>query len=323
MPDSTPGSAVVFGGAGFIGVHLTRKLVELGYDVLIADLDRPAMPVGPSVRFASLDVRRPIELDESPTVAFNLAAVHRTPGHPDHEYYDTNVGGAINITEWCARTTTNRLVFTSSISVYGPTEVPKDESSEAAPTTAYGRSKLLAEQIHQGWASSHDRSLIVARPAVVFGPGERGNFTRLAQALSRGRFVYPGRDDTVKACGYVGDLVRALLFALDGAQAPFTFNYCYPNAYTIREICEAFERVAGYPAPRRIPAPVIDAAVRALRRVPASSKSSTFHPDRVLKVAASTNIVPRALVSSGFEWSTTLESALCDWMNADPAGAFE
>src|SRR5256885_10959409 len=53
---------------------------------------------------------------------FNLAAVHRTPGHPDHEYYDTNVAGALNVTAWCESQEIDSLAFTSSISVYGPTE---------------------------------------------------------------------------------------------------------------------------------------------------------------------------------------------------------
>ncbi len=54
------------------------------------------------------------------------------------------------------------------------------ESSELTPATAYGRSKRLAEIIHQRWRGANGaRRLATVRPAVVFGPGERGNFSYL------------------------------------------------------------------------------------------------------------------------------------------------
>ena len=144
-----------------------------------------------------------------------------------------------------------RVCFTSSISVYGPSEVRKDEYPPLQPTTAYGRSKLLAEQIHKDWLDHESEGrLVVVRPAVVFGPGERGDFTRLATALSKGRFLYPGRTDVVKACGYVSDLVRAIQFGLDAtSDRELTFNYCYPESYTIRDVAEAFHDVAGSARP--------------------------------------------------------------------------
>lgn len=315
--------AVVFGGAGFIGTHLVRELAASGREVLVADIRRPHFDLPSGVRFVSVDVRRPIDLNlSSAEVVFNLAAVHRTPGHADHEYYDTNVGGALNITEWCESTRVDQLVFTSSISVYGPTEQQKDESSPLTPNISYGRSKLMAEQIHRQWTTRGDRRVVIARPAVVFGPGEGGNFTRLASALQRRRFVYPGRDDTVKACGYVSDLVRALLFGLQRREPEFTFNYCYPRSYTIRDICEAFHEVAGFAPPRRLPVPVTDIALRRLGTLSSLDRTGALSPERIRKLTASTNIVPTALREAGFSWNTDLLSGLRAWQAAAPTGSF-
>lgn len=315
--------AVIFGGAGFVGTHLAEQLAGDGFDVTLADIADPVRPVPTGIRREFVDVRKPIALEvKEPALVFNLAAVHRTPGHPDNEYYDTNVAGALNVAAWCERAGARKLAFASSISVYGPTEVEKDESAEPAPNSAYGRSKLLAERIHEDWQARGDRTLIIARPAVVFGPGEHGNFTRLAQALKRGRFFYPGRDDTVKACGYVTDLVRALLFGLDETSTQWTFNYCYPRNYTIREICEAFEDVAGYAAPRTAPVSLVNAAVTGLRHLPGSRASGALNPDRIQKLTASTNIAPAALQQSGFIWDTDLNAALRRWLAADPRGEF-
>ena len=213
--------AVIFGGSGFIGQHLVESLVSKGISVTVADLTQPRSK-NELIDFQRVDVRNRIELEKSVppnSVVYNLAAVHRTPGHPEHEYYETNVLGALNITAWAAATQIESICFTSSIAVYGPSETTKNEFSLPLPNTAYGRSKLLAERIHQSWREAkRGRQLVIVRPAVIFGPGENGNFTKLADALKRRRFFYPGRDDTVKACGYISDFVRALDFGLQQQQ---------------------------------------------------------------------------------------------------------
>ena len=306
------GSAWLFGGSGFIGRHLARGLIRRGYDVTIVDLVPPAnIEVGE--RFLFSDVRREITHPAAaPSLVVNLAAVHRTPGHQDSEYFETNIAGAQNVTRWASGVGASKLVFTSSISVYGAMDAVKDENSEPSPNTAYGKSKWLAEAIHRDWASAGlDRQLSVCRPAVIFGSGENGNFTRLAKALRRRRFAYPGTPDVVKSCGYVSDLVDALLFASDRELE--LFNFCFPTPYTIENICQAFHDVAGYRLPRTVPPSLLRFAVNALTSLPASLRPSELHPDRVRKLTISTNIRPRALQTAGYSWSTDLASALADW----------
>ncbi len=168
--------AVIFGGNGFVGKHLTSALLKNGYQVHIADL---ASNQQPRDSFTECDVREEIKLkfEKAPDLVINLAAVHRTPGHEIDEYYETNVGGAINVVNWCISVGAERLIFTSSIAVYGPNSQAKDEHSSLNPIHAYGKSKLLAENIYRLWQSENPstRNLIICRPAVIFGPGENGN----------------------------------------------------------------------------------------------------------------------------------------------------
>jgi GlcNAc-P-P-Und epimerase len=244
-------TALVFGGSGFIGRHLLAALVQQGKNVVSADIV-PLDPPVPGVLSVICDVRRtipenlvPADLGGRADLVYNLAAIHRTPGHPDREYYDTNVSGALNVTAYCRVTGVQRLFFTSSISIYGPSEGPKDEASPPAPESPYGWSKLQAEEIHKLWQGENtSRRLVIVRPAVVFGPGERGNFTRLANALKRRMFLYPGRRDTIKACGYVDELVSTLEFARSLNRPVFLYNFCYPKPYTLQDICEAFHALA-------------------------------------------------------------------------------
>jgi nucleoside-diphosphate-sugar epimerase len=313
--------AVVFGGAGFIGAHLVASLTAAGASVLVADLHAPAQ-LPPGARFAEADVRSPIELEPQRPgpLVFNLAAVHRTPGHADHEYFDTNVAGARNVTAFCAQHGATSLFFTSSISVYGPTEVACSEASPVGPTSAYGSSKVEAEEIHRQWAGEDPaRRLVIVRPAAVFGPGENGNFTRLAGALRKGVFLYPGRKDTLKACGYVDDLVGSLLFMWGRADPVATYNYGYAEPPTLESICQAFRQVGGLHPPRGV---VPAAPVLAVARVLNAIGLKTFDPERVKKLFTSTNVEPRELVEQGFDYQTDLHSGIARWYAADPHGEF-
>jgi len=318
--------ALVVGGGGFIGSHLVRSLVDRGVDVVAVDLKPSPHPV-PGARFEALDVRAPLPddlTDDPPDTVYNFAAVHRVPGHEDAEYFDTNVAGAENVTQYCRDVGVETLVFTSSISVYGPAEEPRVETSAPTPTTAYGRSKLQAEHIHRAWQAEDDpRRLVIARPAVVFGPGEQGNFTRLAAALRGRRFVYPGRTDTVKACGWVGELIRSMDFAIGLDRPVFTYNFCYPTAYTIEDICMALAEVGSLPRPLgTFPLPVMRAVGRSFDRLGALGLRTGIGTARIMKLVQSTWIVPEALVDAGYTFETDLREGLRRWRDAEPPGHF-
>ncbi len=317
--------AVLFGGSGFIGSHLARRLVDQGRRVTMVDLLPPEMPVA-GAQWAHGDVRLPIDLafDEPVDLVVNLAAIHRVPGHEDHEYHGTNEAGADNVTAFCEAQGVDTLVFTSSISVYGPSEAELTESSPLNPTTAYGRSKRRAEEIHRAWQeASEGRRLVIVRPAVIFGPGEKGNFTRLAGALKRGTFLYPGRRDAVKSCGYVLDLVSSIEFALGLERPVFLYNFARPERYTTEDICEAFRTAGGLRRPLgSIPEWLILLGAAAAEYVPGVEARTGVSRTRVRKLLESTNVVPAALMAEGFGFDYDLEAALTHWLAQPPAGRF-
>jgi nucleoside-diphosphate-sugar epimerase len=317
-------SVIVFGGSGFIGRHLLSSLVRGGRRVISADI-QPLQPAIPGVESVICDVRRQIPLNLLPGspdmpagVVYNLAAVHRTPGHEAREYYDTNVSGALNVTDYCRRLGVRRVVFTSSISVYGPGEEAKEEGTLPAPESPYGCSKLQAERIHANWqVEDSSRRLVIVRPAVVFGPGEAGNFTRLAQALRGRRFVYPGRRDTIKSCGYVDELLGTMDFARALDRAIFLYNFCYAQSYTIQDICEAFHEVAGLPLPwGTLPYAAMRLAAQPFEFLAMLGLETGIHRERIDKLVRSTCIRPRALIDAGYGFTTNLKTALLQWRDA-------
>lgn len=318
-----PPRYLVTGASGFIGTHLIRRLVGLGVDVVAVDVREPSVKLD-GVNYIKADVRDlssvvfPLPIER----IYNFAAVHTTPGHQPYEYYDTNIAGATEVVSLASRVGVREIVFTSSISVYGPSELMKTEDSVPAPSSDYGRSKLLAERIHKEWLGQENgRKLTIVRPAVVFGPGERGNFTRLAKLLKSGFFVYPGRKDTIKACIYVEDLLDAIGFAHSQVDSLVIFNGAYPNRYTIEEIVSTlikshFQNARVFLVPNLI----VTSTAKFLGMF--GFLNLGIHPDRVMKLVRSTDVFPRWLTERGFTFPSSLEQVLVRWRD-ETHGTFE
>lgn len=309
---------LIFGGSGFIGSHLVNLLKEKYPNRSVYNLDIVENSHTGKSEYIYCDVRKPVELNipiSSGDVIFNFAAVHRTPGHPDREYFETNIRGAENVVDFAEQHGINKIVFTSSIAPYGASEELKEETTLPTPNTPYGISKLVAEKIHQIWQAKdkNERQLTIVRPGVVFGKGENGNFTRLYWGIRSRKFFYPGRKDTVKACIYVKELVRFMLYRLEHhEQGVELYNCTFEPAFTIEQICETMMAATGLQ--------------RNLIKVPGSllmtvagivgilgGKALGIHPARVKKLMISTNISGKKLASSGYKFHYTLEDAILDW----------
>jgi nucleoside-diphosphate-sugar epimerase len=319
-------TAVLIGGGGFIGSHLAAHLAAQGIEVTALDLAFPhPMPDGVVRRV--VDIRAPIrstDLPRRPGLVVNLAAVHREPGHEPHEYYDANVTGGQHTVQLCEELEATDVVFISSISVYGPTETPVSEATPPAPVTDYGRSKLQAEDLHRAWQQAGpDRWLTTVRPAVTFGRGEGGNFTRLGGALQGRRFVYPGRKDTLKANGYVKDLVRTIQFMHRKDPGETLYNFCYPEPHRLEAVCEAFCRVLDRRPPRlMVPtAPMLLAGTIGDRLGPLGKRFG-LSKRRIEKLVSSTNVRADRLAAEGYEYAYDLDAALRDWFAEEPVGRF-
>jgi nucleoside-diphosphate-sugar epimerase len=245
---------------------------------------------------------------------FNFAAIHRTPGHPDHAYFETNIRGAENVCDFARKHGIENIVFTSSIAPYGAAEDLKTEETLPTPNTPYGISKLVAEKIHREWAAEDSkRRLSIVRPGIVFGTGENGNMTRLYKALKKHKFAYAGRKDTIKACIYVKDLVRVMLAMAENENADRIqlHNCCYYPSFTIEQIANTMLKATGMK--RWIPfiphKPMMAAATMCGLL---GGLGLGICPARVKKLMISTNIDGQKLAKN-YPLSYSLEDAFKDW----------
>jgi nucleoside-diphosphate-sugar epimerase len=317
--------AVVLGASGFIGTRLVKTLVEQGAKGVRAIDILPPRDRLEGVTYHTLDVREPLpqEVGAGASVIYNFAAVHRTPGHPAGEYYQTNLAGALNAVRLADACGIKTILFTSSISVYGPSEEMVSEESPLKPVSPYGRSKRLAELVHEQWlAQGEGRKLVVVRPGVVFGPGEGGNYTQLAKALRKGYFLYPGRRDAIKSGGYVDELLRTMSFALDQDDPHILYNFAYPQLSTTEDIVAEFGRVTGRKRkPPTLPVAPLLLAAGMFELADAVGFKNWIHRDRVRKLVQSTKVEPGWLIAKRYNFSTDLGVALDRW-SAETEGRF-
>ena len=322
---------ILFGGSGFIGTHLIRLLqaeaLKPGDKIYDFDVVMPGEEgVVPGVvekikgvEYARVDVRKPVAYDFPSTdqdVIFNLAAVHRTPGHPDHAYFETNILGAENVTAFAEKHHIHKILFTSSIAPYGAAEDLKTEDTLPTPNTPYGISKRVAEKIPERWQNGDPgkRELVILRPGVVYGKGEHGNMTRLYWGMRKRYFFYTGRRDTIKACIYVKELARFIQYCM--AECPCAgvrlFNCTYDPAYTIEQVCGAMQKGTGLQRHiPLVPGGLLMAAATILG--PLGGKKVGIHPARVKKLMVSTNISGKKMAATGYRFYYPFEETFRDW----------
>jgi nucleoside-diphosphate-sugar epimerase len=322
--------AFLFGGSGYISYYILIRFLELNkFDrYVIYDINPPKyFDILPeNITFVPCDVRNPIpSFDEKTNPVgswiFNLAAIHREPGHKANEYFDTNIAGAKNINDFAERTKILNLFFTSSIAPYGESLQVSTENSNLYPKTPYGISKSMAELIHKNWLKTNDtKRLIVVRPSVIYGPKDPGNIYRTIKALKNGFFVLPNGGNVIKAYGYVYGLVDSILFTMEKSDREITYNYAEYPLLNLKEMTQEIKKELHYNKPTlSMPVSLLALVASGIQVVfKILGKKSDIHPTRVRKAGFPTNIKPQYLIDNQFPFKYGFVKSLQHWKSAEP-----
>ncbi|MBL8791004.1 MAG: SDR family oxidoreductase [Rhizobiales bacterium] len=247
---------LVAGGAGFLGSHLTDRLVERGYQVIIADnlstgrLENIAHHlVSGRVQFIRHDVTDPItvEVDD----IYNLAC----PASPPHYQADplqtalTSSLGAMHLLA-LAKSCGARLFHASTSEIYGDPDIhPQPESywgnvNPVGPRSCYDEGKRFAETLLMDARRHHGVDVRIVRIFNTYGPRMRPDDGRvitnfLMQALAGDALTIYGNGGQTRSFCYVDDLIAGFLCMMDLEVAPDTpVNVGNPNEITVRELAE-------------------------------------------------------------------------------------
>lgn len=242
-------NVVVLGGSGFIGTALCRNLINSRHNVVIGDIQKSqAFPDRwRNCNVADLTMLRDT-LKDCDTVV-NLAAVHSDDVRPKSRYYEVNVGGARNCCVVAEELGIDKIIFTSTVAIYGFADEQVDEGFPPRPFNDYGRSKADAEEIYKAWqAKGEDRSLVILRPTAVFGPGNRGNVYNLLRQIANRRFIMVGDGTNRKSLAYVGNVAACLEYLTQYAPGLHIFNYADTPDLTMNELVILVKKALGQPA---------------------------------------------------------------------------
>ncbi|MGN7837792.1 UDP-glucose 4-epimerase GalE [Stenotrophomonas sp. 22385] len=283
---------MVTGGAGFVGSHTVVELIAAGHYVQVVEnfcnserwiVERIERITGVPLALDELDIRDRDALRASmerfrPDAVIHFAALKSVSESTQlpASYYDVNVGGTATLLDVMQEFDCNRIVFSSSATVYGqPEACPVAESAAVGPATPYGRTKLVGEWLIRDCVAAPGASLgaailryfnpVGAHPSGLIGELPRGVPNNLAPYITQ---TAAGQRDYIRVFGddyatpdgtgvrdyvHVVDLAKAHVAALDALassdQRELTLNLGTGRGYSVLELIETFSSVVGRPIP--------------------------------------------------------------------------
>ncbi len=249
---------LVTGGAGFIGSHLSERLISLDHNVIIIDNfvngnKKNLKNILNNKRFklSICDIRdkNTIEKEfENIDVVFHLAAladIVPSIENPD-EYYSTNVTGTFNVLDLSKKYNVNKIIYAASSSCYGITkEIPTSENALIQPQYPYALTKYLGEELIKHWGIVYGLDYVSLRFFNVFGPRSRtsGSYGAvfgvfLAQKLAEEPFTIVGDGNQKRDFTYIDDIVDSLLASMNENIKNEIFNIGSGNCYSINYLTD-------------------------------------------------------------------------------------
>lgn len=237
----------MIGASGFVGTRLIKLLKEENSVYTLKNIDLQSSHFFPEITTIG-DVREQEQMDKELADAdcvVLLAAQHRDDVSPISLYYDTNVEGMKVTLKAMEKNGIKRIIFFSSVAVYGLNKKNPDENHPADPFNHYGKSKWQAEQVLQEWYKSHpDWNINIIRPTVIFGERNRGNVYNLLKQISGGKFLMVGSGNNRKSMAYVGNVVAFVKYMMENVTEGYNvFNYVDKPDFTMNELVDHVKNV--------------------------------------------------------------------------------
>jgi GlcNAc-P-P-Und epimerase len=312
------------GASGFIGSHFHEMLPPDSF--VNMDLEAPKFPTNAPFIKGDVRIKANIEavLAQYPIdTIINLAAEHKDFGIDEAAYFKTNEQGTRNVCEAATQFGIKKIVFFSSVAVYGNNQTPSNEAMPPAPNMPYGASKWAAEKVLEKWVNEGlERAVLIIRPALVYGERNVANMFRLIEQIKKGRYFHIGAGKNVKSIAYVKNVVGATQFLktkmTTGMQV---FNYADTPQYSSHDIAATISQALEQKEPTTLPywlvylmALPFDLAIKI------TGKDLPISTNRVKKFCTETYHKADKILSVGFQPQYTNQDGLkkmVAWMNSD------
>ena len=263
---------LVTGGAGYIGAHFVKMVKELGHEIAVVDnFSQGKKNMINGIEYLEVDIQDQVRLlsifeEFKPDVVVHYAALANLEPSlrtPDIYYYN-NVVGTLNVLEAMRAVGCDKIIFSSTAATYGEPVLKDgetiDENYPTIPTSPYGHSKLMVEQILKDYHRAYRIKSISFRYFCAVGVGEglgcyHNQETQVVPCLVKGflgkKFIVNGNDyDTpdgtpIRDYIHVNDLATAHLKALEHLDGCKVYNLGINRGYSVLELIKAAEEVVG------------------------------------------------------------------------------
>ena len=252
----------VTGGAGFIGSHLTDRLIDMGHTVLVVDNLTTGCRefVNPKAEFVEMDIRSQELIDLfkrfKPDYVFHEAAQTMVPVSMKNPRLDCDVNlmGLINVLEACLVAKVKKILMPSSAAVYGDLDtLPLTEEMQGHPSSFYGLTKLTTESYLKLYYEAFGLPYQCFRYSNVYGPrqghgGEGGVISIFCEHLIHGKnLTVFGDGEQTRDFIHVNDVVEANICGLNAADKIGVYNVCTETEISLNELIEVFRKVCKRP----------------------------------------------------------------------------
>ncbi len=321
---------LITGSNGFVGSNLMWELEEDGHTVIGIDISEHCegkkhpqtlrgdiRSLKDLNRVASVFLQKqqcPLEL------IIHCAAAKNDFGVSRQEYYSHNKYGTKTLLNFACEQGIKKLIYISSVGVFGHPEGKANEDFPYNPDTDYGASKLAGELLCIKWQQQNpEHELIVLRPAAIFGPDNFTNTYKLIDTLHRKPYLTIGEGNHIKTIVSIHTVIDMIRFAMQKLAPGYEHYNCIDEPYlTLKELMELICSHPGFQMPRfKIP---LKAAIGIGRLfdIPAKlfSIDLPVNSERMRKLGTATYFTAEKAKKDGFVQKMSLKDSItemCDW----------
>lgn len=321
---------LITGSNGFVGSALMWRLQNEGHNVIGIDISPHCDDKTHSMTILG-DIRKPDALQKavnafsetyhtSIELIIHCAASKHDFGISEKEYYSHNEFGTKVLLDFMQQQSINKLLYFSTVSVFGHPAQRTDENAEFAPDHPYGASKLAGELLCTDWQKQgSNRELIVLRPTVIYGPHNFANMYKLIDIMHRRPYIMVGKGDYVKSIVSKANTIDMTVFALSLLRPSAQYFNCVDKPYI--RLCELMQIIArnrAFSIPKIVIPVWLAVFIGKVFDIPAQllKLDLPINSDRMKKLATATDFASERIREAGYEQRHTIEEeiiAMTNW----------